>query len=220
MLVGHSLGGLYARHFATRFPNQVAGLVLLDPAHENYDDYMPPELTTAQGSKFFDFLNTAANLALTTSITRALLQRVPTIRNCQRTYHDLFGKEMSDWPADLRDALVERHSSLDWLVSGLRESRHIDQLYNEARAAAPIPDLPMIILVSVATDAFQDAVATDDTRRLAQQEIDGRLRLYSDLAGQMTHGEVRRVQAGHVTLPTSRSHSRTPKPSSQQFATA
>jgi len=34
VLVGHSLGGLYARRFATRFPDDVAGLVLVDSADE------------------------------------------------------------------------------------------------------------------------------------------------------------------------------------------
>ena len=41
LLVGHSLGGLYARHYAQRFPGEVAGLLLLDPAHEDYNAYMP-----------------------------------------------------------------------------------------------------------------------------------------------------------------------------------
>lgn len=34
IIVGHSLGGLYARHFAILYQNDVFGLVLLDPAHE------------------------------------------------------------------------------------------------------------------------------------------------------------------------------------------
>jgi pimeloyl-ACP methyl ester carboxylesterase len=34
VLVGHSLGGLYARRFAARFPDDVAGLVLVDSADE------------------------------------------------------------------------------------------------------------------------------------------------------------------------------------------
>ncbi len=38
LLVGHSLGGFYARHYAHRFPGEVAGLVLLDLAHEDYDE--------------------------------------------------------------------------------------------------------------------------------------------------------------------------------------
>jgi pimeloyl-ACP methyl ester carboxylesterase len=45
LLAGHSLGGLYARHYAQRFPDDVAALLLMDPAHEDYDAYMPPELT-------------------------------------------------------------------------------------------------------------------------------------------------------------------------------
>jgi pimeloyl-ACP methyl ester carboxylesterase len=33
LLVGHSLGGLYARVFAARYPHRVAGMVLLDATH-------------------------------------------------------------------------------------------------------------------------------------------------------------------------------------------
>ena len=34
VLVGHSMGGLYARLFAVRYPSEVSGLVLVDGAHE------------------------------------------------------------------------------------------------------------------------------------------------------------------------------------------
>ena len=44
LLAGHSLGGLYARHYAQRFPGEVAALLLLDPAHEDYNAYMPQQL--------------------------------------------------------------------------------------------------------------------------------------------------------------------------------
>ncbi len=44
ILVGHSLGGLYARHYAKKYQGEVFGLVLLDPAHEDYDRFMPEEL--------------------------------------------------------------------------------------------------------------------------------------------------------------------------------
>jgi pimeloyl-ACP methyl ester carboxylesterase len=35
LLVGHSLGGVYVRAFAERYPSQVAGMVLIDSSHEN-----------------------------------------------------------------------------------------------------------------------------------------------------------------------------------------
>jgi pimeloyl-ACP methyl ester carboxylesterase len=41
ILVGHGLGGLYARHFAHMYPRDVAGLVLLDPWHESMETRMP-----------------------------------------------------------------------------------------------------------------------------------------------------------------------------------
>jgi pimeloyl-ACP methyl ester carboxylesterase len=35
VLLAHSLGGIYARRFAVRYPDAVAGLVLVDSSHEN-----------------------------------------------------------------------------------------------------------------------------------------------------------------------------------------
>lgn len=37
VLVGASIGGLYVRAFATKYPSEVAGLVLVDPSHERQD---------------------------------------------------------------------------------------------------------------------------------------------------------------------------------------
>jgi pimeloyl-ACP methyl ester carboxylesterase len=41
ILVGHSYGGLVAQMYAMLYPQQVAGLVLLDPAHELQYDHFP-----------------------------------------------------------------------------------------------------------------------------------------------------------------------------------
>lgn len=35
VLLGHSMGGIYARRFAVRYPGAVAGMVLVDSSHEN-----------------------------------------------------------------------------------------------------------------------------------------------------------------------------------------
>jgi pimeloyl-ACP methyl ester carboxylesterase len=42
VLVGHSIGGLNVRLFAFRYPDEVAGLILVDPAHEDQDERLPP----------------------------------------------------------------------------------------------------------------------------------------------------------------------------------
>src|SRR5215471_4651557 len=41
VFVGHSLGGIYARRFAQRFPADIAGFLFLDPGHEDYLTKLP-----------------------------------------------------------------------------------------------------------------------------------------------------------------------------------
>lgn len=41
ILVGHSLGGPVARQFAAKYPNEVAGLVMVDSAHEQQMKHFP-----------------------------------------------------------------------------------------------------------------------------------------------------------------------------------
>lgn len=41
VLVGHSLGALHVRAFAAAHPEQVAGVVLVDPTHEHFFDHFP-----------------------------------------------------------------------------------------------------------------------------------------------------------------------------------
>ena len=42
VLVGHSIGGVLVRRYARSYPDDVAGLVLVDRAHENFDRDFPP----------------------------------------------------------------------------------------------------------------------------------------------------------------------------------
>jgi pimeloyl-ACP methyl ester carboxylesterase len=49
IVVGHSLGALYARGFAASYPSEVVGLVLIDPAHENQLERLPAEVVAQIG---------------------------------------------------------------------------------------------------------------------------------------------------------------------------
>lgn len=189
VLVGHSLGGLYARHYATRFPADVVGLVLLDPAHEDYDAYMPAELTAMRsGNRLFALLNVVVDVALRTAPTKSLLSRLPQIRHYQHLYRALFAHEMAAWSPEVRDPLVNQHASLDWLATGLRESRGIDDLYREVHNAGPMPEVPLVILSSTGTDAFRDAVSSGESPELLQAESEAKLRLYHHIASSVTRG--------------------------------
>jgi pimeloyl-ACP methyl ester carboxylesterase len=183
VMVGHSLGGLYARHYAQRFPHEVSGMLLLDPAHEEYNAYMPKELVDQWAA--WD-----SNEALPEELPAELIQ----------FYSALFEQEMTDWPEEIRQVLVERHVSLDWLRASLQEATNVEQLYDEVRNAGPMADVPLIILTSMDIDPFKAAVSQGTSESLLREEIEGKQRLYTTWARSM-HGENRLIEdAGHVTL--------------------
>jgi pimeloyl-ACP methyl ester carboxylesterase len=184
VLVGHSLGGLYARHFAARFPNEVCGLVLLDPAHEDYNAYAPPELLERSGSW---------------DPSDLIPQELPA--EFIDFYRGLFSAEVAGWPDEITAPLIEAHLTRRWLMTGAVEATNVEDLYREVAGAGPLPDVPVVILCSVGVDNFKRAVSVGQSEKLLAAECDGRRRLYDDLAARLPRAESRAVpEVGHVTL--------------------
>jgi pimeloyl-ACP methyl ester carboxylesterase len=50
VFVGHSLGGIIARHYAAKYPLDVTGMVLLDSAHEAQFQHLPASVLAATNS--------------------------------------------------------------------------------------------------------------------------------------------------------------------------
>lgn len=189
IFVGHSLGAFYARHLAARRPETVAGLVLLEPAHEDLRAYMPKELTDS-----WDAFDPGA----------VSLEAPP--QQVLDFYRGLFEQEMTAWPAEIREPLIANHVHPRWLQIGIREAANLPALNDEMRAAGPAPaDIPTVVLTAMDVDPFKRAVSMGVSDELLQAEIDGKTRLYDDLAATFTHGENRRIEGvGHATLPMRR----------------
>lgn len=79
VLVGHSLGGLYLQWFARRYPNEVAGLVLVDSTH--------PEQMQGEGSVEF-----------WPSEARRTLDSLPKVTRAEFDAIDQTGKEVLALP--------------------------------------------------------------------------------------------------------------------------
>ncbi|MBX0358612.1 alpha/beta fold hydrolase [Halobacillus sp. Nhm2S1] len=73
ILVGHSYGGLIIRLFASLYPNEVAGLILEDAAHEHY--YLPTK-ENVQRLKKFQRILTFGFLTSWVGLPRLMKQRV------------------------------------------------------------------------------------------------------------------------------------------------
>ncbi len=180
VLVGHSLGGAYARRYAQRFPDEVAGLLLLDPTHEGYAAMPKQKLLTQihQG------------LAL----LRAFL-------NLKKFYRPMFERMFSRWPDGVRQLLVEYHLR-SWRKT-LQEGKNLHgEILDEIRHGGEMPDAPLIVLTAMGIDPFMAAFTAEPFLR----EINIRKRaFYTEFANSVPRGENRLLEdAGHSTIHTDR----------------
>lgn len=80
VLVGHSLGGMYARMFTAQYPSEVVGMVLVDSSHPDQNERFPPEAKklAANGK----YVIRAMQIALPFGLPRILASRAapPEVR--------------------------------------------------------------------------------------------------------------------------------------------
>jgi pimeloyl-ACP methyl ester carboxylesterase len=180
VFVGHSLGGIYARRFAQRFPADVAGLLYLDPGHEDYTTRLP-------NPSFFERLRTCL------ALFRALLQ-------LKRHYRGFFERMFADWPAPVRDMLFEYHLR-SWRI-GMKEAKNFESICDEVRRGGDMPDVPLIVLTGMGIDPFRALFATEASQR---QLNDIKLAINRDIARSAPHGEHRVLEnAAHATFHVDR----------------
>lgn len=180
ILVGHSLGGAYARRFAQRYPDEVAGVLYLDPAHEAYAS-LPPQSVLAQ--------------------LKMSLKALPALIDARRFYRPLFSRMYSTWPDAVRDTLVEYHLSA-WRKS-LQEAANLNgEVLPEIAAGGAAPTQPTIVLTAMGLDPFQAAfIDTAQLHELNQRKA----AFYTTFAALAPRGENRLLtDAGHSTLHTDR----------------
>jgi pimeloyl-ACP methyl ester carboxylesterase len=117
VLVGHSFGGYDVRLFASRYPNEVAGLVLVDAAHEDQGTRYPPEVREA--------------------LARTLDEARRTAERAER------GESVPRLASNLPPAIATRPA---WYRALFEELRSVEASAAELRAAGPLPDVPLLVI--------------------------------------------------------------------------
>lgn len=132
LLVGHSLGGALARHFAQHFPREVAALLLLDPAHEALDAHYPKEVEEL----FAQFADAP------------IPDLPPEMLDMWRA---IFADKLQRWPQEVRGPLIERHVER-WRAGFLEAQRTDAVVYDHLRAGGALPDVPLIVFTAMGMD--------------------------------------------------------------------
>ncbi|MGY1644485.1 alpha/beta fold hydrolase [Geodermatophilus sp. SYSU D00703] len=145
VLAGHSVGGTYAMVYAAQYPDDVAGLVLLDSASPQQFTALP------------DFPGAYSLMRRTTAL-------LPTLGRLGA------GPVLSSGaPADLPPAARAQMQAFDWSTRGLRGERDevaaYPAVFEQAQALTGIGSTPLVVVTATAGDtqpgwpAAQDALA-------------------------------------------------------------
>ena len=123
VMVGHSFGGIYVRVFADMYPNEVIGMVLIDPSQESFNDWLgknqPDRLKAAESNIAKAGEGVQAEFtAVDTSYSQARVAKVPP--GIPVTL--LTATEDESMPADGRKVWIEKHK--EWLAT-VPGSKHI-----------------------------------------------------------------------------------------------
>ncbi|GAA3533922.1 alpha/beta hydrolase [Amycolatopsis ultiminotia] len=184
VLVGHSLGGLYARLYAKRFAGEIAGLVLLDPTHEDIVDYLPEEKAQRLPDSNTDDLFPPGRL------------------DAMRTaYRAAFSRSLAGWPAEIREPLLDRGFSRGGYRQALREPLNLPRLFGEVRDAGPDPDVPLIFVSAMGTDTIAEQLVPPEAHASPAESNQTKHRLYTDLVAMLPQAQIRRLDdAGHSDI--------------------
>jgi pimeloyl-ACP methyl ester carboxylesterase len=180
VLVGHSLGGLYARVFAARFPDETAGLVLIDATHEDVMDRMRERL----GWKGLSLQ--LASMLLVAAIPRSAIRLGIQAGPMRGMARSMMGGD-DDEEFNLRAALYLT-GKFRW--ASLGETLGIPATVSYVRSHRHLGDLP----VGVVTAAEPDPLATGPLVRFRSEWVE----LQEDMATLSTNAmHVVATKGGH-----------------------
>jgi pimeloyl-ACP methyl ester carboxylesterase len=159
VLVGHSMGGPYIRVFASQYPADVAGMVLVDPT-------MPESFERLQDVLAW----LKARCPEKISEIEIMLDRTPEgfragLASAMKHIEQYVAKQPVWRRSSLRDALWEHlqekvrqnEGRLRWMPrEALGELAAVDATVRQTLAAWPLPEVPIVLLTGVRVDRHKD----------------------------------------------------------------
>ncbi|MEW5942052.1 MAG: alpha/beta hydrolase [Chloroflexota bacterium] len=138
VLVGHSLGGLNVRMFADMYPDEAAGMVLVDSAHPDQLNRFPPEYV-------------GLNQQQTTFLSVAgFMSRFGILRLLGNTSQgqDFAPPTVLQLPADVQPVYMTMISHPTYFDATLAEIRSLPETNAQVQSLGSLGDLPLIVLTA------------------------------------------------------------------------
>jgi len=131
ILVGHSVGGFYVRAYASQYPSEVAGLILVEAVHEDQDVRYPPE-----------FVKLSSN----TSAMMPFCQITETFgwMRALKSYDALVPGNLL--PPDVGEAAQSTLYRADYCKAVANEAKAVASFRAQPNLPRSLGDLPLIVL--------------------------------------------------------------------------
>jgi pimeloyl-ACP methyl ester carboxylesterase len=175
ILVGHSAGGLYVRMYTAQYPDEVVGMVLVDPGHPDMTARIPElQAQNASDARLVGTMRILSYLGIPrlVGVGRANAEGLPPERAAEV---NAFVSTPQHWATIL--ALIDATPAT----------------YDEVRATQTLGSRPLVV-ISATTAWLSRGAPTDDARRELNE-------LHAELAGLSTNGRHRIVEgATHGSL--------------------
>jgi pimeloyl-ACP methyl ester carboxylesterase len=188
LMVGHSLGGIYVRAFASLYPDDVVGMVLVDSSHENQNVLLPSE---------FVKLNDMQSAALQFCQATAPFGLVRTVKMMDSLVVSIPVTEEEKKP------LLAAMYRTGYCGAAAREMSMFYAYASQPKDLNGLGEMPLIVLTSgndaqEMYDELPPAFQSQLTVAVMQQEVDAWNAMQQELAGLSTRGKRIVVQeSGH-----------------------
>lgn len=145
ILVGHSLGGFTIRVFASQYPDEVAGMVLVDSGHEDQLERLPPEYLRLNDKQetYFSVLGFMSRFGI-----------LRLLGNSSKGA-DITPPQVAKMPKEVQSLYLMMLSHPSFFDTTLAELRALPETTAQVRATGSLGDLPLIVL---SADSIDDAV--------------------------------------------------------------
>ena len=176
VLVGHSAGAYHVRVFADMFPDDVVGMVLLDPSHEDQQARFPPEFNV-----------------MADEIDRMILMyKTMTFFGISRIT-GLF--KSAGLPEAQRPAAIARANRYSEIQAAAAEMLAMTQCSDQTRATGSLRDLPLTVM----TGAKKQEPIPGLTAEVEEEAARVWLEMHRELTALSTRGKhVITEKSGHM----------------------
>jgi pimeloyl-ACP methyl ester carboxylesterase len=149
ILVGHSIGGIYVRAFAQLFPQEVAGLVLVDSAHENQRFRLPS--------------STRKQISILKALVLVLRAIVPF--GIPRALGLADRMQGENFPDDTRPAAMARMNQTHFFTAMYNEIKAVELDTDQANPPSDLGDMPLAVLTQ---GGLNPDISADDFEQMKQ----------------------------------------------------